>query len=182
MGVRWILGRAGTGKTAGCVREMRAEMRGMRWVGALLWIVPEQATFMAERLLVAGAGGGSVGGLDHATAASGRHGTFRAQVVSFRPRLAMLIGRELGILGDGGGGGGGVGSGRMGQPMDAVARVVLLEEMVREKHSELTVFGTVADRPGFIQKTRWHVTRTPPAWAYGNHAAGRDRKGGAWMP
>ncbi len=146
MGVRWIIGRAGTGKTAACAREIRTEMQRDPLGGALLWVVPEQATFMAERLLLAGSGrdasNGPVGGPGEPGIPESR-GTFRAQVLSFR-RLALLIGRELGIVGDGGG--------RAGKPMDEVARAVLLEEMVREKRGELTVFGSVADRPGFIQK------------------------------
>lgn len=149
MGVRWIIGRAGTGKTARCIREMREDLAsdplGLR-AGALLLITPEQATFTAERLLLTGRGAGL--GLPVA-------GTFRGQVLSFR-RLAMLIAREVGLFSRGGGtgGGGGIGGGGRGvpKPMDDVARVVLLEETVRRHKGELTVFGGVADRPGFIRK------------------------------
>jgi ATP-dependent helicase/nuclease subunit B len=105
--------------------------------GAVLFITPEQATFSAERLLLTGRGLG----LGEPVA-----GTFRAQVLSFR-RLAMLIAREVGIFG------GKPGAGRaVPKPMDDVARVVLLEETVRRHKGELTVFGAVADRPGFIRK------------------------------
>jgi ATP-dependent helicase/nuclease subunit B len=119
---------------------MREEMRQSPLGPPLILLTPEQGTFTAERLLLAGGGAGGGGAL----------GTFRAQVVSFR-RLAMLIARELGLFaGEGGGGRGGAGG--VPKPMDDVARVVLLEETVRQHRGRLDVFGAVADRPGFIQK------------------------------
>ncbi|HUO09189.1 MAG TPA: PD-(D/E)XK nuclease family protein [Phycisphaerae bacterium] len=133
MAVQFLIGRAGTGKSTRCAREMRAE--GMRdpLGGALFWITPEQGTFTAERMLLAGEGGGrSEGG--------GGAGTFRAQVLSFR-RLASLIGREVGFL-----------EGERIKPMEEVVRVVLLEEVVRAQKEKLRIFAGVAERPGFVQK------------------------------
>ncbi len=122
MGVRFLIGRAGTGKSAACAAEIRAEMTcAIPW-GALLWITPEQATFTAERMLFAGVG------------------AFRAQVVSFR-RLAALIGRAVGFIE----------SDRV-KPLGDLARIVLLEETVRGVREKLQVFAGVADRPGFVKK------------------------------
>ena len=36
--------------------------------------------------------------------------------------------------------------------MDNIARLVLLEEIVREHKGALSVFGQVADRPGFVAR------------------------------
>jgi ATP-dependent helicase/nuclease subunit B len=142
MAARLIIGRAGTGKTALCGREIRAAMARDPLGPPLLWIVPEQGTFAAERLLLTAQDAG----------AGACRGTFRAQVLSFR-RLAMIIAREVGLFArradgaateaddDG-----------MAKPMDEIARALLLEETVRQHRSQLMVFANVADRPGFLQK------------------------------
>jgi ATP-dependent helicase/DNAse subunit B len=138
MAVRLVIGRAGTGKTAMCAREIRAAMAEDPLGPALLWITPEQGTFAAERQLLV------------EDPAPGGRGSFRAQVLSLR-RLALMIARETGILAEAGGTTGGGGGGG-GKPLDETARVVLLEEMVRQERPRLTVFASVADRPGFIKK------------------------------
>lgn len=79
MTIRFILGRAGSGKTTACLQAM-AELSKSEPLGApLIFLVPEQATFQMERELTRLCGGG----------------TFRAQVLSFQ-RLArrMLQGRR----------------------------------------------------------------------------------------
>ncbi|MDW7650039.1 MAG: helicase-exonuclease AddAB subunit AddB [Bacillota bacterium] len=71
MTVRFILGRAGSGKTSAC-QESIAHISKTEPVGSpLIFLTPEQATFQMERELAVRCGGG----------------TFRAQVLSFR-RLA----------------------------------------------------------------------------------------------
>jgi ATP-dependent helicase/nuclease subunit B len=130
LGVRFLIGRAGTGKSAACAEEIRAAMGRDPLGGALLWVTPEQGTFTAERMLFAGGSGKSGGG----------HGAFRAQVLGFR-RMAALIGREVGFL-----------ESERVKPLGDLARVVLLEEMVRGVRGELKVFGGVAERAGFIEK------------------------------
>src|SRR5690242_2746977 len=114
MAVRLVIGRAGTGKTALCAEEIRGAAAREPLGPPLLWITPEQATVSAERRLLTGA----------ASAGAGR-GSFRAQVVSFR-RLALLIARETGILPAGA---------QAARPMDEVARIILLEETVRQKRA-----------------------------------------------
>src|SRR5947207_16011398 len=83
MAVRLVIGRAGSGKTRRCfdgvVEALRADPLGP----PIYWIVPKQATFMAEREL---------------TCASGLGGFCRAHVVSFES-----LGDQ--VLADCGGGG-----------------------------------------------------------------------------
>jgi len=74
MAIRFILGRAGSGKSTACLRAM-AELSKLEPLGPpLIFLVPEQATFQMERELATLCGGG----------------TFRAQVLSFQ-RLAYRL-------------------------------------------------------------------------------------------
>jgi ATP-dependent helicase/nuclease subunit B len=129
LGVRFLIGRAGTGKSRLCAEQIRTELAREPLGGPLLWITPEQGTFTAERMLLTGGGEG--------------RGSFRAQVVSFR-RLAVLIAREAGLIGSA--------DGSRGKPLDDLARVVLLEEVVRAHKHELVAFAGVAERAGFVKK------------------------------
>ncbi|MBS3900075.1 MAG: helicase-exonuclease AddAB subunit AddB [Dethiobacter sp.] len=77
MTIRFILGRAGSGKTSACLQAM-AELSKLEPLGPpLIFLVPEQATFQMERELALLCGGG----------------TFRAQVLSFQ-RLAYRLLQE----------------------------------------------------------------------------------------
>lgn len=126
MAVQFILGRAGTGKTHRCVTEIADALKrnpiGDDNNGELLWIVPAQATFMAERLLVAHS---ELGGI------------IRARVLSFR-RLTLECARALNL--------------GQTQEADDLARTVLLEDLVLQNRDKLELFNVVADRPGFLQK------------------------------
>ena len=51
MPVTFVMGRAGSGKTTHCFRRIVDAMRADPLGPAILWIVPKQATFMAERQL-----------------------------------------------------------------------------------------------------------------------------------
>jgi len=77
VGLRLLLGRAGTGKTSRCLEEIAAELRREPLGPPLLLIVPAQATFNMERELAA------------------LGGSLRVQVYSFR-RLAYRVLREAG--------------------------------------------------------------------------------------
>ncbi|HVS72123.1 MAG TPA: PD-(D/E)XK nuclease family protein [Phycisphaerae bacterium] len=144
MGIRFLIGRAGTGKTWLCARQLRQELQRDplgagtapgQGGGPLWWIVPEQGTFTAERLLLTGGG-----------ANERPIGSFRAKVVSFR-RLATLIARDAGWLADT------HGAAPAGKKiLDDVARAVLLDEVLREHRSQLHAFRSVAHRRGFIEK------------------------------
>ncbi|MCW3489658.1 helicase-exonuclease AddAB subunit AddB [Dethiobacter alkaliphilus] len=74
MTVRFILGRAGSGKTQRCLQRIADYSRTEPMGPPIIFLVPEQATFQMERELAQMCGGG----------------TFRAQVLSFR-RLAYHL-------------------------------------------------------------------------------------------
>lgn len=77
MTIRFILGRAGSGKTTACLHAI-AKLSKLEPLGPpLIFLVPEQATFQMERELALLCGGG----------------TFRAQVLSFQ-RLAYKLLQE----------------------------------------------------------------------------------------
>lgn len=79
MTLRFIIGRAGTGKTHQCVAEIAARQRENPRQ-TLIYLVPEQATFYSEKNLLED---------------TGLAGTFSAQVLSFQ-RLAWRVLQETG--------------------------------------------------------------------------------------
>ncbi|MDR1193754.1 MAG: exodeoxyribonuclease V subunit gamma [Peptococcaceae bacterium] len=79
MTLRLILGRAGAGKTAACVREIGEALTAAS-TGEYVLLTPEQATFSNEKLLLASLGAGS---------------GFRVKALSFR-RLAHWALQETG--------------------------------------------------------------------------------------
>ena len=80
MGLRLVLGRAGSGKSKLCQEEIIRELKERPDGFPLIYIVPEQATFQEEYALAT---------------APGLGGTIRAQVLSFR-RLAGKVMQEVG--------------------------------------------------------------------------------------
>ncbi len=81
MGVTFIRGRAGTGKTRACLEAILAELSDADQGPPLVLLVPEQASFQMERTLAINAP---------------RQGYTRAAVLSFS-RLAWRVFSELGI-------------------------------------------------------------------------------------
>ncbi|MDX9871806.1 MAG: helicase-exonuclease AddAB subunit AddB [Clostridia bacterium] len=79
MSLRFIIGRAGTGKTHRCIAEIAARHREDPQK-TLIYLVPEQATFYTEKNLLED---------------SGLAGTMRVQVLSFQ-RLAWRVLQETG--------------------------------------------------------------------------------------
>ncbi|NLC12174.1 MAG: hypothetical protein GX767_07995, partial [Firmicutes bacterium] len=82
MGLRFILGPAGSGKTWTCLEEMRQELKKDPLGAPLLLLVPEQATFQMEYALLSD---------------SELEGSVRAGVWSFK-RLSWKILEEQGEL------------------------------------------------------------------------------------
>lgn len=74
MGIRFVIGRAGAGKTRWCLQQIERAMRQDPLGTPIYWILPRQATFAAQRQLACGELGGY----------------FRARVVSFED-----LGREV---------------------------------------------------------------------------------------
>ncbi|MBX6350686.1 MAG: exodeoxyribonuclease V subunit gamma [Clostridia bacterium] len=133
MGLAFILGRAGSGKTAQVLAEAveelarhpEAEEPG-RDGGLVVLLVPEQATYLTERAL-----------LLEVARRLGRRGYARARVVSFQ-RLAWLVATKLG--------------GEAVPPLGEIGRRMALRALLARRRDELRLFGRVADRPGFVAK------------------------------
>ncbi len=90
MAVRFIIGRAGSGKTHRCLDEIRRRLSQRPRQGPrLLCLVPEQASLQMERAILEPAEGASSAGSSFAA-------SHRAEVLSFR-RLAL---RVLGAVGN----------------------------------------------------------------------------------
>jgi ATP-dependent helicase/nuclease subunit B len=79
MSVRYVIGRAGYGKTTFCLREICAELRERPEGSPLIWIVPEQASFQAESAILQD---------PHL------RGSIRAEVLGFR-RLAHRLMQQV---------------------------------------------------------------------------------------
>ncbi|KAB2952718.1 helicase-exonuclease AddAB subunit AddB [Heliorestis acidaminivorans] len=119
MGLRLILGRAGTGKTNLCLQEIREALLASPQGKALIFLVPEQASYQMERALLS-------------TPLLG--GTIRGQVYSFR-RLAWRILQEVG------------GSARL--PIGEIGKRMVLRQILEAHKQDLRVFHRSAERPGF---------------------------------
>jgi ATP-dependent helicase/nuclease subunit B len=78
MSLRFVLGRAGSGKSEYCLQEIEQEVKKNPFGATVLYIVPDQMTFQAQQALAARLGG-----------------TIRAQVFSFT-RLAWKVLLEVG--------------------------------------------------------------------------------------
>ncbi|HTL28696.1 MAG TPA: PD-(D/E)XK nuclease family protein [Tepidisphaeraceae bacterium] len=118
MSVRFVLGRAGSGKTKRCFDAVVDALKRDPMGPMLYWIVPKQATFMIEREL---------------TCASGLPGFMRARVVSFEQ-----LGED--VLADCGG--------SAVPEVTATGRQMVLGHLLRIHQPSLKFFGTVARQSG----------------------------------
>lgn len=120
MAVRFIIGRAGTGKTYTCTREIAALLEREPLGPPLLFIVPEQATYQVERKMAL---------------LLGRRGYTRLRVLSFS-RLALTILAETGGL--------------CRPSLSSVGRCMLLSVVLQQCQGSLHVFERAARQPGFL--------------------------------
>ncbi|MBP1156343.1 MULTISPECIES: helicase-exonuclease AddAB subunit AddB [unclassified Paenibacillus] len=120
MAFRFVLGRAGSGKTTFCLNEIKQRLMEKPEGRPLIWLVPEQATFQAEYALVS---------------APELGGTLRAQVLSFR-RLAWRVMQEVG------------GTARL--PIDETGKKLLLHRVIHRNKDRLRRFQASADQMGFL--------------------------------
>jgi ATP-dependent helicase/nuclease subunit B len=120
--VRFVIGRAGSGKTKHCFDAIVDAMRADPLGGPIYWILPKQATFSAEREL---------------TTRSGLDGFCRARVLSFE-----LLGEEvLEACG-----------GAAVPELSAVGRQMLLGYLLRSNQEQLQFFRSVARQPGLAAR------------------------------
>ncbi|ALS21297.1 helicase-exonuclease AddAB subunit AddB [Paenibacillus naphthalenovorans] len=122
MAFRFVLGRAGSGKTTFCLNEIKQKLMEKPEGRPLIWLVPEQATFQAEYALVS---------------APELGGTLRAQVLSFR-RLAWRVMQEVG------------GTARL--PIDETGKKLLLHRIIHRNKERLRRFQASADQMGFLDR------------------------------
>ena len=117
--IRFITGRAGSGKTRACLDEVREELRKSPEGHPLILLVPEQATFQTEYELAS---------------TPGLSGFIRVQVISFR-RLAYRVLQEVG----------GAARAHIGE----LGKRMMLRRLLERRRAELKVFRRSAGLPGF---------------------------------
>ncbi len=120
MAVQFVIGRAGTGKTQFCVDALSAASQADPLGPLLLWVVPEQGTFMSEQRLIAG---------------QSITGSFRIRVVGFR-RLCRFLAEELHLP--------------LGPELSPIGRQLLLARAVQGCRENLLAYRQVAHLPGFL--------------------------------
>lgn len=128
MKLRFLLGRAGTGKTHAALQAIRTEVKRRPDGPPLVLLTPEQATFQMERALLTG---GDV------------RASHRAQVLSFE-RLAARVMQAAG-------GGARPRLGDLGKRM-------VLRALIQKHGAELKLFGQAARRVGFVDQLAQTLT------------------------
>ncbi|RBW69219.1 helicase-exonuclease AddAB subunit AddB [Bacillus taeanensis] len=128
MSLRFILGRAGSGKSTFCLDEIREHLINNPNGSPLLYLVPEQMTFQSEYALITTP---NLGGM------------IRAQVFSMS-RLAWRILQETG--------------GYTRTHLTAVGTNMMLRKIIERKRNELKVFQRASDKTGFVDKLSSMVT------------------------
>jgi len=118
LGLRFVFGRAGTGKSTLCMEEIRKELRLSPWGAPLILLVPEQATHQMEVTL---------------SNTPDLGGSLRAQVLSFR-RLGWRVFSETG--------------GGQKVLIGAIGKRMLLRRILLKHRLELKAFARSATRPG----------------------------------
>ncbi len=122
MGMRFVIGRAGSGKSTLCLEEIKSRLQQSPDGHPLVLLVPEQATFQTEQALVS---------------APGVKGLIRAQVLSFR-RLGWRVMQETG--------------GTAGTPIDDLGKKMLLHKLLHKYNQELRLFRQAYDKTGFVDQ------------------------------
>lgn len=128
MSVRFLIGRSGSGKTETCMNEIRHSLIESPDGTPIIYLVPEQMTFLSEYKLI------KTPGLD---------GMIRSQVYSFT-RLAWRILQETG--------------GMSRYHLNSTGISMLIRKIIEEKKDELKLFQKAADKNGFIQQIEQMMT------------------------
>ncbi|WP_071459105.1 helicase-exonuclease AddAB subunit AddB [Bacillus massilinigeriensis] len=128
MPVRMVLGRSGSGKTELCLREIRNELAQNPEGNPIIYLVPEQMSFLSEYRLATTPGLG---------------GMVRAQVYSF-PRLAWRVLQETG--------------GASRRHLTSVGISMMIRKIIEDKKQDLKIFQRAADKSGFIAQMEGMLT------------------------
>ena len=119
MSVKFILGRAGTGKTRICLENIREALIEDPYGPPIILLVPDQATFQMEHMLVN---------------TPGLRGFARAQALSFK-RLASRVLTELG--------------GGSQRHIKELGKIMALRALVQENADSLRLFASTSKQYGF---------------------------------
>jgi ATP-dependent helicase/nuclease subunit B len=122
MAVRFVLGRSGSGKTELCLREIVDKLNESPAGDPIVYLVPEQMSFLSEYRL---------------STTPGLGGMIRTQVYSF-PRLAWRTLQETG--------------GFTRHHLTSVGVSMMIRKIIEDKKDELKIFQRTADKNGFIQQ------------------------------
>jgi ATP-dependent helicase/nuclease subunit B len=128
MAVRFILGRAGTGKTNRILNEIKDKLRQEPNGSPVIYLVPDQMTFLSEYNLVN---------------EEGINGMIRAQVYSFT-RLAWRILQDTGGLNR--------------YHLSNIGLNMLIRKIIDDKKDQLKLFTRASDKAGFIEHVEVMLT------------------------
>lgn len=128
MSIRLLIGRSGSGKTEYCLNEIRDELKRSPDGDPIIYLVPEQMTFLSEYKLITTP---DLGGM------------IRSQVYSFT-RLAWRILQETG--------------GMSRYHLNSVGISMLIRKIIEDKKDELKIFQRAAEKNGFIQQIERMMT------------------------
>ncbi|RNC29814.1 MAG: ATP-dependent helicase/deoxyribonuclease subunit B [Candidatus Dichloromethanomonas elyunquensis] len=125
--LRFIYGRAGSGKTSCCLREIKERIEDQA-SHPLVYLVPEQYTFQAEKDLIHVLGTG---------------GILKTEVLSFR-RLAFRVFNQVG--------------GITYPHIHSAGKCMLIYRILDKLKNEMKVFSKAADREGFVNTLSTLIT------------------------
>ncbi|KGX87798.1 helicase-exonuclease AddAB subunit AddB [Pontibacillus litoralis] len=128
MSIRFLLGRAGSGKSTRCLTEMKELLQQSPDGPPILYIVPEQMTFQQEYALLK---------------QEGIEGSIRAQVFSFT-RLAWRVLQETG--------------GGTKQFVSSTGVQMMLRKITEQRKSDWNVFQKAIEKQGFIEQLETMIT------------------------
>lgn len=128
MGIRFLLGRSGTGKSGRSLDEIKEKLSDNPRGAPIFYIVPDQMTFQQEYELFN---------------KTDIHGSIRAQVISFS-RLAWRVLQETG--------------GGTRQFISSVGIQMMLRKIIEEKESEWHVFQKALEKQGFLEQLEKMIT------------------------
>ncbi|ERI94809.1 ATP-dependent nuclease subunit B [Clostridiales bacterium oral taxon 876 str. F0540] len=121
MSLQFIFGRSGSGKSTYCLEDIKDKLSRKEYLDKkLIYLVPEQFTFQADRNLVE---------------VIGEKGIHRVQVLSFT-RMAYVVFNEVG--------------GITKLHMNSAGRNMLLYKIIEEVKEKLTAFNRASKQAGFI--------------------------------
>lgn len=128
MGLKFLLGKAGAGKSGRCIQEIEKKLVDNPQGPSILYIVPEQMTFQQEYALLN---------------REKINGSIRAQVSSFS-RLAWRVLQETG--------------GSTRQFISSTGIQMMLRKITEERNSDWNVFQQAIEKQGFIEQLEGMIT------------------------